>query len=219
MQTQAPIRIGYVRVSTADQCTDRQLDGEKLTVTFTDKASGKNADRPQLQAMLAGNWPQGSTVVVHSMDRLARSLSDLLKIVEALNSRGISVQFLKEGKTFRGDSNDAIDRLMLSMLGGFAEYERGLIRDRQREGIAKAKERGAYKGRRCKLMDQAVIAKMISEATALGANKTVLSKKYGVSRDTLYKYIRQCSENRPDLPGFDRLVAGKATDWRCLYKT
>ena len=77
---QQPVRIGYIRVSSIDQNTDRQLDGEALTVTFTDKASGKDTDRPQLQAMLAGNWPVGSVVVVHSMDRLARSLADLLKI-------------------------------------------------------------------------------------------------------------------------------------------
>ena len=189
MQTGTGIRIGYVRVSSADQCTDRQLDGEALTVTFTDKASGKNTDRPQLQAMLAGNWPEGSTVVVHSMDRLARSLSDLLRIVEQLTARGIAVHFVKEGKTFRGDSTDAMDRLMLSMLGAFAEYERTLIRERQREGIAKARERGVYKGRRCKLTDPSVIAQMIADATALGANKTKVAASYGVSRDTLYKYL------------------------------
>ena len=189
MQAGTGIRIGYVRVSSADQCTDRQLDGETLTVTFTDKASGKNTDRPQLQAMLAGNWPEGSTVVVHSMDRLARSLSDLLKIVETLNSRRISVQFVKEGKTFRGDSTDAMDRLMLSMLGAFAEYERALIRERQREGIAKAKERGVYKGRPRKYVDADRIATIVAEATAVGANKTSVAAKHGISRDTLYKYL------------------------------
>jgi DNA invertase Pin-like site-specific DNA recombinase len=128
MQTQQPIRIGYVRVSSADQSTERQLTDQKLTVTFTDKASGKNADRPQLQAMLAGNWPEGSTVVVHSMDRLARSLTDLLQLVEQLTGRGINVHFVKEAKTFRGgDSTDPMDMLMLSMLGAVAEYERTLI--------------------------------------------------------------------------------------------
>ncbi len=190
MQKGPGIRIGYVRVSSADQCTDRQLDGENLTVTFTDKASGKNTERPQLQAMLAGNWPEGSTVVVHSMDRLARSLSDLLRIVEQLTARGVAVHFVKEGKTFRGDSTDAMDRLMLSMLGAFAEYERTLIRERQREGIAKAKERGVYKGRRHKLTDPAVIAKMVAEATALGAIKKKVAANYGISRETLYKYLK-----------------------------
>lgn len=189
-QTQSPIRIGYVRVSSADQNTDRQLDGEHLTVVFTDKASGKNTDRPQLQAMLAGNWPLGSVVVVHSMDRLARSLSDLLKLVEELTSRGLTVQFVKEGKTFRGDSTDAMDKLMLSMLGAFAEYERTLIRERQREGIAKAKERGVYRGRQQKITDPATLAQLIADATALGANKTRLAAQYGVSRETLYKYVK-----------------------------
>ena len=190
MQTQNPIRIGYVRVSSADQNIDRQLDGEQLTVTFTDKASGKNADRPQLNAMLAGNWPEGSTVVVHSMDRLARSLADLLKIVEQLTNRGISVQFVKENKTFKGsETADPMDKLMLSLLGAFAEYERTLIRERQREGIAKAKERGVYRGRQKKISDAEQIAIMVAEAQAAGANKTKVAARYGISRETLYKYI------------------------------
>jgi DNA invertase Pin-like site-specific DNA recombinase len=190
---QTGIRIGYIRVSSIDQKTDRQLDGEQLTVTFTDKASGKNTDRPQLQALLAGNWPEGSTVVVHSMDRLARSLSDLLRIVEQLTSKGIAVHFVKECKTFRGDSTDAMDKLMLSMLGAFAEYERTLIRERQREGIAKAKQRGVYKGRTPKITDPALLQQIISEATALGAVKKRVANKYGISRETLYKYLQSTS--------------------------
>ena len=190
MQTQHPIRIGYVRVSSADQNTERQLADQKLTVTFTDKASGKNADRPQLQAMLAGNWPVGSVVVVHSMDRLARSLTDLLHIVEQLTARGIHVQFVKEAKTFRGgDSTDPMDMLLLSMLGAVAEYERTLIRERQREGIAKAKLRGVYRGRKRKLTDPVQIQQIVAEATALGANKSHVAQKYGLSRQTLYKYL------------------------------
>ena len=191
MQTQQPIRIGYVRVSSADQNTERQLADQQLTVTFTDKASGKNADRPQLQAMLAGNWPKGSVVVVHSMDRLARSLTDLLQLVEQLTGRGINVHFVKEAKTFRGgDSTDPMDMLMLSMLGAVAEYERTLIRERQREGIAKAKQRGVYKGRKRKLTDPAQIQQIVAEATALGANKTQIAQRHGLSRQTLYKYLQ-----------------------------
>ena len=191
MQTQQPIRIGYVRVSSADQNTERQLADQQLTVTFTDKASGKNADRPQLQAMLAGNWPKGSVVVVHSMDRLARSLTDLLQLVEQLTGRGINVHFVKEAKTFRGgDSTDPMDMLMLSMLGAVAEYERTLIRERQREGIAKAKQRGVYKGRKRKLTDLAQIQQIVAEATALDANKTHIAQRHGLSRQTLYKYLQ-----------------------------
>jgi DNA invertase Pin-like site-specific DNA recombinase len=191
MQTPDPIKIGYVRVSTSEQNTDRQLDGLQLTVTFTDKASGKNADRPQLQAMMAGNWPEGSTVYVHSMDRLARSLSDLLQIVEHLTHRGINVHFVKEAKIFRGgETSDPMDKLMLSMLGAVAEYERTLIRERQREGINKAKLRGVYRGRPRKNTDNERIAHIVAEATALGANKTRIAAKHGISRDTLYKYVK-----------------------------
>ena len=193
MQAQTPIRIGYIRVSSTDQNIDRQLDGEDLTVTFVDKASGKNTDRPQLQALLTGNWPHGSTVVVHSMDRLARSLSDLLAIVEDLTSRGIAVQFVKEAKIFRGDGTDAMDKLMLSMLGAFAEYERTLIRERQREGIAKARLRGVYKGSKPKITDHQLISQIVAEATTLDANKTRIAAKYGISRDTLYKYVKSLS--------------------------
>lgn len=197
MQTQNPIRIGYIRVSSRDQNIDRQLDGENLTVTFVDKASGKNADRPQLQALLAGNWPRGSVVVVHSMDRLARSLSDLLRLVEDLTSRGIAVHFVKEAKVFRGDDTDAMDKLMLSMLGAFAEYERTLIRERQKEGIAKAKQRGVYKGSQPKITDAQVIAQIAAEFHALGVNKTRLAAKYGISRDTLYKYMATVAQPLP----------------------
>ena len=189
-QTQNPIRIGYVRVSSADQNTERQLASEKLTVVFTDKASGKNTDRPQLQALLAGNWPKGSVVVVHSMDRLARSLSDLLQLVENFTARGLSVEFVKEGKSFKGgDNTDPMDKLMLSLLGAFAEYERTLIRERQREGIAKAKERGVYRGRPRRVDDAERIAQIVAEATAAGANKSRIAVKHSISRDTLYKYI------------------------------
>jgi DNA invertase Pin-like site-specific DNA recombinase len=189
---QQPVRIGYIRVSSIDQNTDRQLDGEALTVTFTDKASGKDTDRPQLQAMLAGNWPVGSVVVVHSMDRLARSLADLLKIVEELTGRGISISFLKEGKTFKGSATpDPMDKLMLSMLGAFAEYERSLIRERQREGIAKAKAKGdVYKGRPKKHDDAELVARIVAEATKAGANKTKVAAANKISRETLYQYIR-----------------------------
>jgi DNA invertase Pin-like site-specific DNA recombinase len=188
---QPPVRVGYIRVSSIDQNTDRQLDGQDLFMIFTDKASGKDTNRPQLQALLATNLAPGSAVVVHSMDRLARSLTDLLKIVEALTSRGVSVQFIKEGKTFKGSSTpDPMDKLMLSMLGAFAEYERSLIKERQREGIAIAKTKGKYKGRPKKLDDAENIARIVAEATKAGANKTKVALANGISRETLYQYIR-----------------------------
>ncbi len=187
----APPRIGYKRVSSEDQNTDRQLDGQHLLMTYTDKASGKDTNRPQLQLMLANDWPIGTTIVVHSFDRLARSLSDLERIVTDLTTRGINVEFLKEGRTFKGGATpDPMDTLMLQMLGSFAQYERALIRERQREGIAKAKEKGVYKGRPRKLTDAEHIANIVADATKEGANKAAVARFYGISRETLYQYIR-----------------------------
>jgi DNA invertase Pin-like site-specific DNA recombinase len=192
----SPLRIGYKRVSTVDQNTERQLDGQQLTVVFEDKASGKDTNRPQLQALLAGKWPKGSTVVVHSFDRLARSLADLLRVVEELTAKGINVQFLKENKTFHGagtvkDSHQsAMDKLMLQMLGAVAEYERAMILERQREGIAKAKARGVYKGRPRKVSEDAKVAQIVAEATKPGAVKAQVAKTHGISRETLYQYLK-----------------------------
>jgi DNA invertase Pin-like site-specific DNA recombinase len=139
-------RVGYARVSTLDQNTARQLGGVPVDRTFTDHVSGKDLDRPELDAML-GFVRDGDTVIVHSMDRLARNLDDLRATVRRLTGKGVKVQFVKEQLTFTGDDT-AMATLLLSVMGAFAEFERSLIRERQREGIALAKQRGAYRGRR-----------------------------------------------------------------------
>src|SRR5712691_11411778 len=139
-------RVGYVRVSTFDQNTERQLDGVKVDKTFTDKSGGKDTKRPQLTAALE-YIRDGDTLIVHSLDRLARNVEDLRRIVRELNDRGVSVEFVKNRLTFSGGA-DPTARLMLTMLGAFAEFERELIRERQREGIALAKAKGVYKGRK-----------------------------------------------------------------------
>src|ERR1700721_843936 len=131
-------RIGYIRVSSVDQNTERQLDGVQLDKTFTDKASGKDTKRPQLQAAL-DYLRDGDVLVVHSMDRLARNLDDLRKIVLGLTERGVVVEFVKEHLTFTREDN-AMSKLLLSVMGAFAEFERSLISERQREGIALAKK-------------------------------------------------------------------------------
>lgn len=203
-----PPRIGYKRVSTIDQNTDRQLAGldDQLMMVFEDKASGKDTNRPQLQALLAGKWPKGTTVVVHSFDRLARSLADLQKIVEDLTAKGISVEFIKEGKTFHppGVTKDAqkaaMDLLMLQMLGAFAQYERALILERQKEGIAKAKAKGVYKGRPKKVSDAQRIAEIIAAATREGAVKAQVAKDFGISRETLYQYLREAKAGAETAP-------------------
>lgn len=180
-------RIGYVRVSTLDQHTERQLDGQHLDKTFTDKASGKNAERPQLQAAL-DYLREGDVLVIHSMDRLARNLDDLRKIVFGLTGRGVVVEFVKEQLTFTGDDS-AMSNLLLNVMGAFAEFERALIRERQREGIALAKRKGVYKGRKPSLTAERVTE--LRRRAMAGEKKAVLAREFAISRETLYSYLRQ----------------------------
>jgi DNA invertase Pin-like site-specific DNA recombinase len=180
-------KLGYIRVSTLDQNTERQLDGIELDRKFTDKASGKDTNRKQLDELMLFART-GDTIIIHSMDRLARNLNDLLRIVQLLTDKGICVQFVKENLSFDGEDS-SMSKLMLSIMGAFAEFERSLIRERQREGIALAKKRGAYKGRKKALSDSDIIL-LVSRAKA-GENKTQLAKELGVSRETLYQYLRQ----------------------------
>lgn len=175
--------VGYVRVSTADQNTDRQLDGLHLDKIFTDKASGKDTHRPQLQQCL-GYLRDGDTLVVHSMDRLARSLVDLRRTVDDLVAREVTVRFVKEGLTFSNDSTDPCAVLMLSVMGAVAEFERSLILERQREGIAIAKAKGKYKGRVPSLTaDQAT---EVADRLDAGESAVALAREYGISRATVY---------------------------------
>jgi DNA invertase Pin-like site-specific DNA recombinase len=179
-------RIGYVRVSTFDQNVDRQLDGQSLDRIFTDKASGKDINRPELDAMLAFAR-EGDTVVVHSMDRLARNLDDLRKLVQSLTKRGVRIEFVKESLAFSGEDSPMAN-LMLSVMGAFAEFERALIRERQREGIAVARQRGAYRGRKCSLSDEMVAE--LHRRVDDGERKAVIARDLGISRETLYQYLR-----------------------------
>ncbi|RXV70950.1 recombinase family protein [Burkholderia stabilis] len=125
-------RIGYIRVSTVDQSTERQLEGVDL---FMDKARGTDTERPQLQAAL-DYLRDGDTLLVYSMDRLARNTEDLLRMVRELTERGVTVQFAKDAMTFSADKRNPQQELMMTMLAAFAQFERSLIRERQREGIA-----------------------------------------------------------------------------------
>lgn len=179
-------RIGYVRVSAFDQNVDRQLEGIALDKTFTDKASGKDVNRPQLEMMMSF-IREGDTVVVHSMDRLARNLDDLRKLVQSLTKRGIRIEFVKESLTFTGEDSPMAN-LMLSVTGAFAEFERALIRERQREGIAVAKQRGAYRGRKKSLSDDKVAE--LKRRAASGEQKAAIARDLGISRETLYQYLR-----------------------------
>jgi DNA invertase Pin-like site-specific DNA recombinase len=175
--------IGYVRVSTVDQHTDRQLEGIDTDKVFTDHASGKDTDRPQLAAALE-YLRDGDTLVVHSMDRLARSLPDLRRLVDELVGRGVAVRFVTEGLTFSDDTADPCAVLMLSVMGAVAEFERSMLLERQREGIAVAKAKGVYKGRQPALTDDQAAA--AAARLAAGESATALAAEYGVARRTIY---------------------------------
>jgi DNA invertase Pin-like site-specific DNA recombinase len=179
-------RVGYIRVSSLDQNTERQLDGLDLDETFVDKASGKDRHRPQLTAALK-HLRKGDVLVVHSMDRLARSLPDLRAVVAELTGRGVAVEFVKENLTFTGGEN-AMASLMLNVMGAFAEFERSLLLERQREGIAIAKREGRYKGRKPSLTTER--AEELRRRVAAGEKRAALAREFGISRETLYQYIR-----------------------------
>jgi len=179
-------RIGYVRVSTLDQNAERQLDGVIVNRTFLDKKSGKDVEREELNAMVEF-VRHGDTVVVHSMDRLARNLDDLRHIVHTLTEKGVHIEFVIEGLSFTGEDSP-MSKLMLSVMGAFAEFERSLIRERQREGIALAKQRGIYRGRKRVLSDEVIAS--AKTRIAAGDTKAQIARDLGVSRETLYQYLR-----------------------------
>lgn len=178
-------RVGYRRVSTADQNTERQLDGVVVDRVFIDHFSGATRYRPALED-LRRYVREGDTVVVHSMDRLARNLDDLRALVREFTGAGVAVEFVKEHMTFTG-ADSPMQQLMLSLLGAVAEFERSLIRERQREGIELAKKRGVYKGRRPSLTADQVAE--LRRLAAAGTPKTELAGQFGIHRDTVYRYL------------------------------
>jgi DNA invertase Pin-like site-specific DNA recombinase len=181
------MRVGYRRVSSVDQNLARQLEGVEVDKVFEDKLSGKDRNRPQLVAALQF-VREGDTIVVHSMDRLARNLADLLAIVKDLNRRGVGVEFIKERLIFNGDENP-MATLQLQMMGAFAQFERALLLERQREGIAIARAAGKYKGRK-----RALDAEQAGEVRALamkGVTKAAIAEFFEISRETVYSYLRE----------------------------
>ncbi len=178
-------RVGYIRVSSFDQNTDRQLEGAQLDKKFTDKASGKDINRPAFTELL--NYVrEDDLVIVHSMDRLARNLDDLRQIVQNLTGKKVKVQFIKENLIFTGEDSP-MSQLLLSVMGAFAEFERSLIKERQKEGIELAKKKGAYKGRTKSLTTEQVL--QVRDQVGKGVPKALIARGMGVSRWTLYKCL------------------------------
>ena len=177
-------KVAYIRVSSASQNTDRQDIGE-VDRTFEEKMSGKNIkDRPALQDMM--NYVRdGDEVLVWSIDRLARDLRDLQTIIQFLNDKGVHVTFIKEKLSFSG-SDDAFSRLQLHLMGAFAEFERSLIKSRQKEGISKARERGVYTGRK-KTIDDGEIYTL----TDKGHSQNEIAEQMGITRISVYRALKK----------------------------
>jgi len=188
------MKVGYIRVSSGDQNPDRQRKdmrglGIEDKYIYEDRVSGANTERPKFQEMMTF-LREGDDLYVSSLDRLARNLKDLLQIVETLCGKGVSVHSLKEHLEFgAGENASPTAKLTLSLVGAFAEFEREMIRSRQREGIALAKARGAYKGRVRSVTDEQInaVRKMVADGVPL----TKAVKKQGISRATAYRYFKE----------------------------
>lgn len=193
--------VGYIRVSSLDQNTERQLDGVALDRVFVDKMTGSTKDRPQLKAMLE-YVRHGDVVVVHSLDRLARNFDDLLSIIKQLKQKGATFKSLQENLAINATSDNPIDTLILHIFGAIAQFNRSLIREAQREGIAKAKKRGVYKGRKSVLTPQVVaqIEELLTKRHASVENYKKIShndiaRQVGISKSSLYRYLDKRKTN------------------------
>jgi DNA invertase Pin-like site-specific DNA recombinase len=180
-------KIGYKRVSTLIQRTDRQLDGMVLDQVFEDKTSGAKLERPELTRCIE-YCRKGDALYVHSIDRLARDIVHLRTIIDKLLLKGVSINFVKEGLNFNsiGGSNPVSD-LMLSVIGAIAEFERQLLLERQKEGVAAAHKRGVKFGAKPKLNPEQELELMEDIKTI---SKSKIAEKYGVSRATVYNIIK-----------------------------
>jgi DNA invertase Pin-like site-specific DNA recombinase len=177
------MKIGYRRVSSLEQNLDRQDLGECEKVFEEKVSAGRGSNRPVLESLL-DFAREGDEVVVWSIDRLARDLADLQRIVEQLNDKGVSVSFLSERLSFSASNEDPFARLQLHLLGAFSQFERSIIRKRQREGIEKAKERGVYKGRK-----PSIDVCEVEELSQEGFGATEIAKRLGIGRASVYRLL------------------------------
>lgn len=183
-------KVAYVRVSTAEQNDARQreaLASYGIDKFFTDRASGKNTDRPDLQNMLE-YIREGDTVYVSEFSRLGRSTADLLQIVKRIQDRGAKLISLKESF----DTSTPSGKLQMTMLAAIAEFEREMILERQREGIAIAKREGKYKGR--KQIHIPDIGRYYDQYMRREKNKVQISTELGISRNTLDRLFMEYKE-------------------------
>lgn len=192
------MRVGYIRVSTVEQHEDRQvkdlIENGKVSKVFIDKMSGKDTNRPQLKAML-DYVRENDTVVVSEYSRLARSTRDLIDIVETLKAKGVNVISMKENY----DNNTPQGRLILKIFMDIAEFERELMLQRQKEGIAIAKANGKYKGRQSKQKPddwESLKAMYMSRQITVSE----IAKRCDVSRPIVYKWLKETPEEHQQTP-------------------
>lgn len=183
--------FGYIRVSSSDQNSAQQKEslGNQCDRFFIDFASSKDTKRPELTKLLK-EVRYGDTIVCHSLDRLGRSLSDVVRLVEDLSHRGVTLCFVKEGLRFEGGKNvNSTSKLMLTLVGAFAEFDRSIIKERQREGIELAKQRGAFKGGVRRISDEKVshMKHLITEGVPLAKAARII----GISRTSAYRYLQR----------------------------
>ncbi len=185
--------IAYVRVSTREQSTGRQSDGMsnlKLDKVFEEKVSGKSKERPELRACI-DYAREGDTLYIYSIDRLARSLSDLQAIIEELVVKGVTVQFIKESQTYSRDNSNPFNKVLLQVLGAFAEFERNIMLERQAEGIAHAKLHGTKTGKPFgqQPLDPNLKPKALGMLSA-GKSISHIARELNISRASVYNFIR-----------------------------
>ncbi|HPM02585.1 MAG TPA: recombinase family protein [Candidatus Cloacimonadota bacterium] len=182
------MKIGYARVSTYEQNLDLQIDDLKKNgceKIYEEKVSGSKADRPILQDMLK-NLRNGDVLVVWKLDRLGRSLKDLLGIVSGLQNRGVELVSLKESI----DTTSSTGKLIFSIFGALAEYEKDIIRERTMAGLNSARARGIVGGRKKRLSDKDV-AMLRNLANDKTISISVICNRFGISRKTYYNYLKK----------------------------
>lgn len=180
------MKIAYKRVSSEDQNLDRQLAGMEFDKEFIDKCSAKADVRPGLVDLI-DYVRDHDEIYVHSLDRLARSIVDLRNIIEQITKKNASIIFVKNNLRFSKEKTDSVSNMMLNILGAFAEFERDIIKERQREGIEIAKQKNLFKGGQKKLKPDEVIN--LKELALLGLCKTRLAQQFNISRQSVYRYL------------------------------
>ncbi|SHO53425.1 recombinase family protein [Anaerocolumna xylanovorans] len=183
------MNVAYIRVSTVEQNEGRQVEALKkhnIEKWFTEKVSGKDTNRPQLQAML-DYVREGDTIYVHDFSRLARSTKDLLSINEKIKAKGVHIVSNKENI----DSSTPTGKLMLTMIGAIAEFERQNMLERQAEGIAIAKREGKFKGEQVKKIDDQIWNRCHNQYMQRELTKAAFAKTLNISRPTLDKLLRE----------------------------